>query len=307
MKFLADLDTIDTRWLRAFLAVADTGSFTNAARTVAMTQSGISQHIARLEDALGTELFSRTREGAALTESGESLRGFVEGYLVSVARLREELSGKERPLSGTVRYVMPESCLFANHFAALLKVREKEFPGIRLEVEIVPMDRIHRLVHDGDADFGFVAGKTQDLALDHDLFCREEYVLVGKGGTLDATLKAADVLALPFIDYPGFHETFALWFQMHFPRARTPQLHNLNLVGRVGSLFGVMTMVQSGVGVTVAARQCARPLFHRFGLAVYPAKESTGHQHDIFIVSKAGPAKPRRVTKVIAAFLDLPG
>jgi DNA-binding transcriptional LysR family regulator len=198
---------------------------------------------------------------------------------------------------------------FVGGAIARLEVRDPGL-GVRLVpkgqgVGIVPMSQVLRLVAEGEADFGFVASRATESSLSYVKVCPEEYVLVGKSGTLPATLKAQDVLSLRFIDYPGFYEIFSLWFQMHFPRAKTPQLHNLNVAGRVGSLFGVMTMVQGGVGVTAAPRQCARPLFKRFGCAVYPAKESPGHQHEIYIVSRGEAATSLRAKKVIQTFLDM--
>ena len=113
------------------------------------------------------------------------------------------------------------------------------------------------------------------------------------------------MLSLRFVDYPGFYENFALWFQMHFPNARTPQTHNLEIAGRVGSLFGVMTMVQAGVGVTVAPRQCSRPLFEVHGFETHPKWEDEKHQHDIQIVSRRDRADRARVRRVIDAFLAM--
>src|SRR4051812_20761355 len=96
------LDTIDTRWLRAFVAVADSGSFTTAARQISMTQSGISQHVARIEEALGVSLFARSRDGAELTEAGRRFYDFVGSYTSSVAALRQELTGAVEKLAGPV-------------------------------------------------------------------------------------------------------------------------------------------------------------------------------------------------------------
>jgi DNA-binding transcriptional LysR family regulator len=301
---LKSLETIDSRWLRAFVAVADSGSFTTAARQVAMTQSGISQHVARLEEALEVPLFTRSRDGAALTEAGRRFYDFVGRYASSVAALRRELTGAVETLAGPVTYAMPESCLFADHFEKVLAKRAKEFPDITLSVLIRPMDQVYDAVRSGDADFGFVAGERRDPVFRHELFCREEYVLVlprGKG----RDLKAKDVTSLRFVDYPGFHENFALWFQMHFGKARTPQTHNLDIAGRVGSLFGVMTMVRAGVGVTVAPRQCARPLFETYGFETFPKRSEDAHQHDIHIVSRRDRGGSARVRRVIDAFLAM--
>ena len=66
---------IDTSLLRAFVAAAETGGMTSAARLVGLTQAAVSQQVKRLEDAFGRRLFERDRRGLRLTPSGERLRG----------------------------------------------------------------------------------------------------------------------------------------------------------------------------------------------------------------------------------------
>lgn len=64
---------MDIDLYRTFLAIADTGSFTAAARQVGRTQSAVSQQVRRLEDALGQRLFDRSATVVTLTEYGKSL------------------------------------------------------------------------------------------------------------------------------------------------------------------------------------------------------------------------------------------
>ena len=59
--------------LRSFLAVADGSSFTGAAQRLGVRQSTVSQHIARLEQALGRPLLARNTHHVALTPDGQSL------------------------------------------------------------------------------------------------------------------------------------------------------------------------------------------------------------------------------------------
>jgi DNA-binding transcriptional LysR family regulator len=61
---------IDQYMLRYFLAVAETGNFSRAARSVSVTQPTLSAGIAKLERQLGARLFDRDRQGVALTPAG---------------------------------------------------------------------------------------------------------------------------------------------------------------------------------------------------------------------------------------------
>ncbi len=76
----------DPSQLRTFLAVAQTLSFTQAARRLGLRQSTVSQHVRRLEDAVGRQLFSRDTHSVELTEDGEAMLGFARGILAVHSR-----------------------------------------------------------------------------------------------------------------------------------------------------------------------------------------------------------------------------
>src|SRR5881397_1712910 len=71
----------DPSQLRTFLAVAQTLSFTQAARRLGLRQSTVSQHVRSLEDAAGRQLFSRDTHSVELTEDGEAMLGFARRIL----------------------------------------------------------------------------------------------------------------------------------------------------------------------------------------------------------------------------------
>jgi DNA-binding MarR family transcriptional regulator len=61
---------VELRHLRYFVAVAEAGTFTQAAERIYLAQPTLSQQIRRLEEMVGTPLFRRRREGVRLTEAG---------------------------------------------------------------------------------------------------------------------------------------------------------------------------------------------------------------------------------------------
>lgn len=90
------MDEPTDRWLRAAVAVAETGSFTAAAERMGVSQSAISHTVSRLEAAVGVPLFDRDRSGARPTAAGEQLveelrRGYqgVDAAVAAVRRLAE--------------------------------------------------------------------------------------------------------------------------------------------------------------------------------------------------------------------------
>lgn len=97
---------LDSDLMRAFLAVADSGSVTAAADRVGRTQSALSMQIRRLEDSLGQPLFHRLPRGVALTPRGEQLLPYAR----RVTSLLDEaaVALREKPLVGPVRIGIPD-------------------------------------------------------------------------------------------------------------------------------------------------------------------------------------------------------
>ncbi len=97
---------LDSDLMRAFLAVADTGSVTAAADRLHRTQSAVSMQIRRLEESLGQPLFTRLPRGVALTPRGEQLLPYAR----RVTSLLDEAATalREKPLAGPVRIGIPD-------------------------------------------------------------------------------------------------------------------------------------------------------------------------------------------------------
>jgi DNA-binding transcriptional LysR family regulator len=68
---------VDTLQLKSFVAIAETGTFGQAAATVSRTQSALSLQIKKLEEQLGCALFDRTSRKVILTPQGEVFLGYA--------------------------------------------------------------------------------------------------------------------------------------------------------------------------------------------------------------------------------------
>jgi DNA-binding transcriptional LysR family regulator len=101
----------DPRLLRAFTAIVDAGSFTLAAQRLHMTQSTISQQLARLEEAVGLMLVDRAARPVGPTAAGERLLGYANRILA----LQEEAQAALGDPAGTaaIRIGVPEDIVSA--------------------------------------------------------------------------------------------------------------------------------------------------------------------------------------------------
>ncbi len=122
---------IDTLHLKSFIAIAETGSFSQAGRSVGRTQSALSLQIKNLEQELGCLLFNRTNRKITLTQEGE----IFLGYATQIIQLQREVYSriKEPEITGEIRLGTPED--FASHYLPdVLANFRKNHPQVQLNV-----------------------------------------------------------------------------------------------------------------------------------------------------------------------------
>lgn len=122
---------LDPDCLRAFVAVAETASFTAAGQRLLRSQSAISLQLKRLEAQLGVRLLDRTPRAVALTVEGELVLDQARRLLA----LNDELVARAREpqLNGLVRLGVPEDFATAR-LPRLLAGFSRAHPGVSLEV-----------------------------------------------------------------------------------------------------------------------------------------------------------------------------
>src|SRR5262245_4132835 len=93
----------DVHQLRVFAAVAENLSFTRAAETLFMTQSGVSHQITRLERSIGTPLFNRHARTVSLTHAGKVLLEHARRVFVAIDNAIAATRQASNPDSGVIR------------------------------------------------------------------------------------------------------------------------------------------------------------------------------------------------------------
>lgn len=122
---------LDPRLLRSFAAIADTGSFTQAADRLNMTQSTISQQLGRLEAAVGSPLVDRAARPVRLTALGERLLGYARRML-ELQREAEAMLGDPAG-TASLRIGVPED-IVSRPMAKVFAAFAERHRDVRLDV-----------------------------------------------------------------------------------------------------------------------------------------------------------------------------
>lgn len=93
---------------RYFIAAAEAGSISAAAKKLDSNQSTVGRHIDSLESALGIKLFQRSVKGLSLTEEGQAVFEQSQHIQNAIVKIQRAVQGKEKVASGTVRLSLPE-------------------------------------------------------------------------------------------------------------------------------------------------------------------------------------------------------
>ncbi|MGR3782224.1 MAG: LysR family transcriptional regulator [Albimonas sp.] len=136
---------MDIEDLRTFVAVADAGGVSAAARRLGVAKSIVSRRLLRIEAELGAQLLARTTRGAALTEAGVTFREHAARAAAEIDAARETIL-PDGQLQGRFRVAMPLT-FGPTHFAPVLAEMARLHP--QLHVHAAYSDRYVDLIADG--------------------------------------------------------------------------------------------------------------------------------------------------------------
>jgi len=149
---------VTLRQMRAFVAVAQDGSITQAAKRVHLTTSALSMLVSSLEGELGVRLFERTTRRLVLTEAGAELLPTIQTVFDELDSALEGLRQSSHRRSGRLS-LATSPLLGATLVPSLLASFLKEHASVRVELLDLPVNAIAEAVRSGHVDFGVC---TQD-------------------------------------------------------------------------------------------------------------------------------------------------
>lgn len=166
---------MDTKNLKAFKTVYETGSITKAAAQLYITQQGLSRIIAKLEAELGQSLFERTTHGVEPTVYAQALyrkAGKLTALLESVLDEATAESDRTQLNVASVTGVLLYTGL------GLIEDFECAYPDIELRIDEMSDKRVADQLREGSADIGLMAGPVDRALWEAVLFSRHRHVIV---------------------------------------------------------------------------------------------------------------------------------
>ena len=124
---------MELRTLRYFLAIAQEGNITNAAKRLHVTQPTLSRQLADLEKRLGRQLYTRGHAGVELTEHGSMLLAYAESIVDLADKAELDIKLPSETVSGSVHIAAGETKAMGLITRAMIRVRG-EYPGIDFQM-----------------------------------------------------------------------------------------------------------------------------------------------------------------------------
>jgi LysR family transcriptional regulator, benzoate and cis,cis-muconate-responsive activator of ben and cat genes len=200
---------MDLRHLTAFVAVAEEGTFTRAARRLHISQPPLSRHVRQLEKELGVTLFLRRRDGIELTNDGYAL---LEKAQAAIAAVRNfEGAAHERTSQGR------SLCIGIGWglWGAVDRIRArhaKRFPDMRISAQDLCTERSR--IQEREIDLAVMRGPIDEAQYDSEPLFEERFVaILGDSHPLAnrKTVRLAELVAEPLLMYercvgPGVYD-----------------------------------------------------------------------------------------------------
>lgn len=229
----------DPDQLRTLLAVAKTLSFTKAAQELGLGQPTVSQHVRKLEAAVGRPLFLRDTRTVTLTADGEAMAGFARIILAAQQDAAAYFTGSG--LRGRLRFGVSDD-LALTALPRILRDFRRLYPRIDLELTVSQSGHLHRRLESGHLDLAFVKHQPGDAHAS--VVRRDRLIWAAAEGTV---VEPGRPVPLVVYQAPSLSRAIAV-------QALVTAGLTYRITCTVRGVNGVLAAVRAGLGIAVFAR-----------------------------------------------------
>jgi len=233
--------------IRVFLATAEAGSFSRAARQLSLSQSVVSFHIKALEQELGVSLFRRQGRSISLTAEGKLL--FEEGQKLAreARRIEDAFSAQSEEIAQRI-YIAGDALTCAFTLPWTLAAFREDYPDVLFTYEhLDEVELIDRLVS-GELDVALAGHQVQHRKLTATPCFQDKIVLVGPTESTPDSIRLDELKETPVL-WATSDRGLELLLSRDLPEAGLP-LKDLNVFMEVDNLPILKTFIRAGVGMS---------------------------------------------------------
>jgi DNA-binding transcriptional LysR family regulator len=245
---------VELRQLEYFLTVVEEGSFTGAAARLYMVQSSLSAALRGLERELGTELFIRGRRGVELTDAGRALLEPARAAIADTGRARDAVAEVTGMLRGTVRVATVAVPRRVDVVETIRQFQDRN-PDVQVYLLHDGARDLVRLVAEGQVDLAVtpLTHRTSPALRFEPVLSTPLAVACPAGHRLSGAhdVDVKELLDEPIIDLPP-----GWWARDLFDRMLEERNLHRQVRLEVNEWFGLLTMVERGVGISYGPRAC---------------------------------------------------
>src|SRR6478672_2532272 len=278
--------------LRYFVAVAEEGSFSNAAEREHISQPSLSQQIQKLEEELNQQLFDRLPREVVLTEAGRTLLGYARQILSGIAEARQAVTALEHEVAGKLSVgAIPSIALYV--LPRLIGSFQRSYPKVTFELFEDTTDKLAQRLEDGTLDVVLATSGDNAPTLSHYSLGREPLLMLLPQKQRLARRKTIKWSELASEKFLLLHEIHSLSIQVRQLLAENNLKPEVVLQG--AQLVTIARMVAAGLGVTVIPQMMAETEFIKGCVAVpfarpAPTRELTLLRNPLRFESRAAAA-----------------
>src|SRR5712692_2201022 len=187
---------MDIRQIKAFVAIAETGTFTAGAARVHVTQAAVSMQIRQLETETGAKLFIRAPRRVILTEAGEKLLERAYVILREHDAALEELAALTGAERGRLRIGSASAMVSADPLPQILKELREKYPSVETSVVSGTSALLVQQVLAGELDAAFVSLPVEARGVQTELLSEDYLVAIASPHHKLAKQKVVSAYAL---------------------------------------------------------------------------------------------------------------
>jgi DNA-binding transcriptional LysR family regulator len=280
---------INPKWLSTYIALVEEGHFTRTANKLFMTQPGVSQHIAKLEEVCNTPLLIRQGKTFELTPAGDKLYEYAKQQRAQHLSLMTSIQFDD-PNRGVAK-IACSGALTQQLYPLCMQI-QAEHSDLHFTFESCSNQGAMDRVLNGQSDIALMTQQATHPLLDMHHIGEQQLSLVLPANTATVDVDAQYLKGLGVVSHPDALHYLSLY--RHSPQRTllsTLDLSDIVQVSYVNQLEQILAPVSMGIGFTVLPSSCVELSPYKNKLQIL--KDDNPVREKVVMVTKSSKTLPK--------------